>query len=69
MGWRELTFKVPYPNDTVDTEEVDEWCFEHFGIQGENWDCCFANDSPYNYDLLYMFRRHEDAVLFTLKWA
>lgn len=66
---------LDYPNrvylkcKTTDTDDIDGWCTEHFGEQGIKWDAWFADDSPWNYDQIYSFINHEDAVLFTLRWV
>ncbi len=66
---------LDYPNKvylkcaTTDTDHIDMWCEKHFGYRGGKWDCWFADDSPYKYDLIYSFANHEDAVLFTLRWV
>lgn len=69
MSWRDLIYKVLIKLPNTDTEHIDEWCYEHFGLQGKTWDCYFADDSPYNFDQYYAFARHEDAVLFKLRWG
>lgn len=69
MSWQDLIYKVLLKLPNTDTEHIDEWCYEHFGIQGNTWDCYFADDSPYNFDQYYAFARHEDAVLFKLRWG
>jgi len=65
----DLNYKVLVKLPSTDTDHIDEWCWKHFGEQGEKWDCCFADDSPWNYDQYYMFANQKDAMLFTLRWV
>ena len=64
-----LIHKVFLKFADTNIDDIDEWCYEHFGIQGENWDSYFADMSPHNYDQYYIFANHDDAVLFTLRWS
>ncbi len=68
MIYPELPYKVFVKLATTDTDDIDQWCYEHFGEQGHKWDSYFADDSPYNYDQYFIFAEHNDAVLFSLKW-
>lgn len=54
---------------TVDTEEMDKWCVNHLGEQGVKWDCYFASDNLYNYDMYYAFIEHKYAMVFSLTWT
>lgn len=54
--------------DSVESNHIDDWCYDNFGIQGHAWDCYYPNESPFNFDLIYIFLKQEDAVLFALKW-
>ena len=65
----DFPFKVFLQMKTTDSDHIDDWCDEQFGVQGEYWDCYFADDNPWKYDLYYIFLKHEDAVLFTLRWV
>jgi hypothetical protein len=69
MMYDDLTHRVFLKCPTTDTDTVDRWCYEHFGEQGDKWDAWFADDSLWNYDQIYAFVNHEDAVLFTLTWV
>ena len=64
-----LRYKVYTKLPDTNTDHIDEWCYEHFGIQGKKWDAYFANSIPLNYDQFYIFANHDDAMLFRLRWA
>ena len=40
-------------------EDVEEWCMEHIGSRGVDWEISFG---------LFMFRTREQAMLFSLTW-
>jgi len=69
MSPLDFPYRVYFKSPNTDTDHIEEWCYEHFGLQGKQWDCWFANESPYNFDQYYAFVRHEDAVLFKLRWG
>ena len=69
MSFVDLTHKVLLKLPNTDTDHIDRWCESHFGERGGKWDCWFANDSLFNFDMYYAFLNHEDAVLFTLRWV
>lgn len=63
-----LLHKVYIKLPDTNTDHIDEWCYEHFGIQGEKWDAYFASTNTGNYDQFYIFANHDDAMLFSLRW-
>lgn len=64
-----LIHKVFLKFADTNTDHIDEWCYDHFGVQGEKWDAYFASSESYNYDQYYIFANLDDAVLFTLRWS
>lgn len=64
-------YKILLKRDSTDTNEIDRWCTDKFGPNGDHdqWDVSYANESPYNYDLFYYFKQEKDAVLFILRWV
>lgn len=68
MNISKFHYRVHLKLPNTDTGHIDIWTEKHFGIRGIYWDCWFADDSPFNYDMVYAFSKHEDAVLFTLTW-
>ena len=63
-----MPHKVYIKLSDTNTDHIDEWCYEHFGIQGEKWDAYFASEDTGNYDQFYIFANHDDAMLFSLRW-
>lgn len=48
-----------------DHDEIEIWCEETFGVNGERWGI-----RTYPYGLpIYCFRDEEDAVAFKLRWV
>jgi hypothetical protein len=68
MAMKDLVHRVFVKLPNTDTEHIEQWCESHFDFRGGKWDCYFADDSPYNFDMYYIFEKHEDAVLFSLTW-
>ena len=65
----EFKYRVFLSMPNTDSDHIERWCENHFGIRGVNWDCWFNNDSPFNFDLTFAFTKDKDAMLFTLKWV
>ena len=67
-----LPYKVFVPISNYDTSQylpIDKWCKEHIGNLREDWDASYADDNPYNVNLIYYFKQERDAVLFGLRWG
>ncbi len=47
---------------------VETWCWEYIGPSSIEWDWSYANDSDYNYDVIFYFKTSEQAELFKKVW-
>lgn len=49
---------LPHQNPEAQVQDIEKYCYENF--KSGNWR---------NYGLYFCFKRHDDAILFALRWS
>ena len=63
-----MKYSVLLNIDDEQADVIDEWCYDRWGVGGEDqrWSIDFIHDEKYTVE--YSFRNKKDSVLFALTW-